>query len=216
MEGKLGTNPWLKMWVKPRETIREIIKFDPKYRLYLLSGIYGFATILHFAQNFSLGATLPWGTILLGALVFSVFVGLLGFLIAGKLIQWTGRWLGGTGSFNQIRAALAWSNVSNIVNILMWFLLIWGFRGQVFLESFAQANFVGAALAVAGTAFLVQTIAAIWGFVMMVKAIGEVQGFSAWKALLNVVIVFVLVAIVIWVLVWLLWWSQGSMHVAIQ
>jgi hypothetical protein len=208
----LETNPWLKMWVKPRETIRGIVKYDPKHRLYLLSGIYGFVTLINISQNFSLGAYLPWGTILLGALVFSVFIGLLGFGIAGKLLQWTGRWIGGKGSFSQIRAALAWSNVTNVVNILMWLLLVWAFRGSVFIESFPETNFVGAALTVALTAFLVQTIAAIWGFILLVKSLGEVQGFSAWKGLLNVVIAFILVTAVVWICVWLLWWMQGSMQ----
>lgn len=208
----LETNPWLKMWVKPRETIRGIVKYDPKHRLYLLSGIYGFVTLINIAQNFSLGAYLPWGTILLGALVFSVFIGLLGFGIAGKILQWTGRWIGGKGSFSQIRAALAWSNVTNLVNIPMWLLLIWAFRGSVFIESFPETNFMGMALTIALTAFLVQTIAAIWGFVLLLKSLGEVQGFSAWKGLLNVVIAFILVTAVVWIFVWLLWWMQGSMQ----
>ncbi|MES2344698.1 MAG: Yip1 family protein [Chlamydiota bacterium] len=215
MAGKLNTNPWLKMWVKPRETIREIIQVDPKYHIYLLSGIYGFATLLHFSQNFSLGAYLPWGAVLLGSLVFSVFIGLIGFGIAGKLIEWTGRLLGGKGSFQQIRAALAWSNVTNIVSILMWLLLVASFRGAVFLESFAESTFVGSALAVVLLAFLVQAVASVWGFVILVKSIGEVQGFSAWKGLLNVVIVFILVAIIVWILAWIFWWSQGSTQLGI-
>lgn len=216
MADKLTRNPWISMWTKPRETIREIVKIDPKKNLYLLSGIYGFSTLLHFSQNFSLGAYLPWPTILLGSLVFSVFIGLLGFLIAGKLIEWTGRWLGGHGSFQQIRAALAWSNVTNVVSILMWLLLIWGFGRNVFLENFAQANFIGAALFVALTAFLVQSVVAIWGFVLLCKSIGEVQGFSAWKGLLNVLIVFILVAIVVWIIVWLLSWAQGSTQIGMM
>lgn len=203
------------MWVAPRETIREIIQVDPKYRLYLLAGVYGFAAILHIAQSFSLGAHLPWGTILLGALVFSVFVGLIGFGIVGKLLQWTGGWIGGKASFQQIRAALAWANVTNVVNILMWFVLIGGFGGFVFFESFAQSNFIGPALWVAGIAFLVQSITAVWGFVILLKALGEVQGFSAWKGLLNVIIVFALVAIISWVLAWIFWSTQAPAQVAI-
>jgi hypothetical protein len=203
------------MWVAPRETIREIVKTDPKYRVYLLAAIYGFATLLHFSQNFSLGAYLPWPTILLGSLVFSVFIGLIGFAIASKLIEWTGRLLGGTGSFQQIRAALAWSNVTNVVSILMWLVLVASFRSAVFLESFAESTFVGSALAIVVGAFLVQAVAAIWGFVILVKSIGEVQGFSAWKGLLNVVIVFVLVAISVWILAWIFLWSHGSTQLGI-
>ena len=46
--------------------------------------------------------------------------------------------------------------------------------------------------------FFVQSIASIWGFVIVLQALGEVQGFSAWKALLNVIIPFGLLLLITW------------------
>jgi len=43
----------------------------------------------------------------------------------------------------------------------------------------------------------------------LLKTLGEVQGFSAWKALLNVVIPLVIVVAAIWLVGWIIWGTSA-------
>src|SRR5271155_3533047 len=103
MGEKLSGNPWLKIWVQPRETIRAIVKTNSKKYFALLSAFYGFPMLLQFSQNLSLGETLPSYAILFIALVLSTFAGMLGITIISWLVHWTGKWIGGEGNFDKIR-----------------------------------------------------------------------------------------------------------------
>ncbi|MFS8563125.1 MAG: YIP1 family protein [Rhabdochlamydiaceae bacterium] len=203
MKEKLPFNPWLKIWVSPRETIRAITASNPKHFFYFLSGVYGFMMLLQIAQDFSLGLqmSLPW--IIGGALVLSVGLGVLVFNIFGGLIYWTGKWIGGKSSFTNIKAAIAWAYVPSVVNAVVWFLLIGVFGTQLFMSTFADTVFVGYQLSIVFFGFLAQIIASVWGFFMGLQTLGEVQGFSAWKALLNVIIPFFMLTMTFWFVSWI-------------
>lgn len=205
----LDGNPWFSIWVRPRSTIREIVKTDPKYRFILLSAIYGFPMLLHMAQNLSLGEKYSTMAIIIGALVLATFVGMIGISIASVLIYWTGRWIGGDSGYYPVRAAVSWSNVPSIVNIMIWIILMATFGNTIFKEDFGMQSFQGTDQIVVFGAFFLELVLSIWSFVILVKGLGEVQGFSAWKGLLNVLIPFFLVAIIIWVLTWLFWVANG-------
>lgn len=204
MAKNLGINPWLKMWVEPRKTIRTIVNFDPKYRFAVLSGIYGFPMMLHIAQNLNLSDYYVTGGILIVALLLSVFAGMLGITITSALLSWTGKWIGGKAPFLNIRAAVGWSNIPNIINIVMWLIMIAHFGGMVFNRNFPQMPFMGGEMLFVLSIFLVQFIMAIWSFVMLLISLSEVQGFSAWKALLNMIIPSVMVIIVVWVVMFIM------------
>jgi hypothetical protein len=199
-ERRLTMNPWLKIWVAPKETIRAIVNFDPAYRFPLLSGIYGLPLLLHAAQTCSLAEGLPLEWIILGALVLAVFAGMLSITIVSALLTWTGRWIGGRGSFKTVRAAVTWSNVPNLVNLFCWIVLMFAFGPFVFYSDFSQMTFVGGALTLVMAIFLIQFIISIWALVILIQSLAEVQGFSGWKALLNVIIPSVMMAGAAWVL----------------
>lgn len=204
MAGKLNVNPWLDIWLEPRATIRAIVNYDPKYRFILLSAIYGLPMALNFAQSSSFIDSIPMWAILLASLVISPFIGALGISVSSLLLTWTGSWIGGKGNFQRVRCAVAWSNVPNAVTIFLWVVLMVVFGDQIFSKAFSEANFVGYQAGVVFIVFLVESIVSIWGFIILLKTLGEVQGFSAWKALLNVVIPLIIVVAAIWVVGWII------------
>lgn len=205
----LGINPWLNIWIRPRNTIKEIVKFNPKYRFVILSAIYGFPMLLHMAQNLSLGEKFTTTEIILGALLLATFVGMLGISIASILIFWTGKWIGGESGYFPVRAAVSWSNVPSIANIVIWIILIANFGNEIFKDEFGMQSFTGGSQILVFGAFFLELALSVWSFVILVKGLGEIQGFSAWKGLLNVLIPFFLVATIIWVLSWLFWVANG-------
>ncbi len=211
MAKSTGTNPWLKIWVEPKKTIRSIVTTNSKHGLVALCVIYGLPLALNLVQSFALVEVIPVWAALIGALVISGFLGIAGISIASWLLSVTGRWIGGKGSFDNVRAAVAWSNVPNFVTILMWVALFGVFGTQVLNRNFSDMQFIGYQ---AGTLFLVmliESIVSVWGFVILLNTLAEVQGFSLWRALLNVIIPFVAVVAIIWGLGWLLS-GMGTIH----
>lgn len=198
MADKLAINPWIKMWTKPKETIRAVVTMDPRYRFLTLCAVYGLPAMLQLAQNMSLGFSYSLVGILLGSLFLSLFAGMIGITIASALLYATGKWIGGAASFIQVRCAVSWSNVTNVGSILLWVALIAAFKNLLFTDAFATASFTQLESTLVFVIFLVQFGLAIWSFVLLVQSLAEVQGFSAWKALLNVVISFGIVIAFFW------------------
>jgi len=208
MATKFTMNPWFGMWVRPREMIRQIIAENPRFRFGILSFLYGLPSLFHVAQNFSLGLHFPLSVILGGAVVLGIVYGLLSLSIMSALIYWTGKWLKGAASYLEIRAAVSWSNVTNIVPVCLWVLLILLCGQGVFDETFMQGFVTSQNAGILFPFFLLQFVVSIWSFVILFQALGEVQKFSAWMALLNVFIPFALVVGGIWVLMGAIWWIQ--------
>ncbi len=213
MGDKLPINPWTGMWVRPRETIRAIIQFNPSYMYPLLCFIYGFPMVLQLAQNFSMGDRFHVAGIIIAALILAIVVGAVMINIASALFLWTGKWIGGTGTFQQIRAAVAWSNMPSVVNIVLWLINIAAFGVRIFRVDFVETTFVGHEMALIFLTSLVQVIVAVWAFVITLKALGEVQGFSAWKALLNILIPLFVIFIGVSILAWLFSMGAGTPQV---
>lgn len=205
---KLSLNPWLSIWVRPRETIRAITATNPNYRFYLLAAIYGFPTGLQLAQSFSVASMVSLPMILIAALILSVFIGWVGITVLSGLLFWTGKWIGGKSSYQNLRAAVAWSNVPNLVDIAIWIVLLSTFGQQLFAQEFAHTPFTGSELTIVTTLFFVQIVAAVWGFILFLKMVSEVQGFSSWRALLNIIIPFVLLFGVMTLFSWVLEWAS--------
>ena len=202
MGQRVSGNPWLSIWTEPRGTIRGIIDTNPKYGFLLLSAVYGLPIAFNIAQSLSFGTAIPLWTILIAALISCIFIGVLGISISAWILLVTGRWIQGKGSFQTIRAAVAWSQVPNFVTIIMWAVLFGVFTSQVFSKGFSETQFIGFEAGIVFIVFLVQTIISIWSFIILLKTLGEVQGFSAWKALLNILIPFIIVLAIIWLVGW--------------
>jgi hypothetical protein len=209
-------NPWVEIWVRPRETIRAIIASSSTYLFPLLCLIYGFPVLLQVAQNLSLGDRFSLGAIVIGALIFAVVPGFVMFNISAGLIYWTGKWIGGVGSFQNIRAAVAWSNVPSLINGVLWIVNMLLFKSRIFTLSFVMMPLSRGEAMVLAVTSLIQLILAVWSLVILVKALGEVQGFSAWKGLLNVLIPFFIIVIGFSLLFWVLGLFTGGPQVNMQ
>lgn len=210
MGTQLSINPWTQMWVRPRETIRAIIQTNPGYMYPLLCFIYGFPMALQLAQNLSLGTRFSTAGIVIGALIVAIILGAVMINIASALFTWTGKWIGGVGTYQQIRAAVAWSNMPSVVNIGIWMINLAVFGGRIFRGDFIETQFVGSELSIIFLTAVVQLVIAVWAFIITLKALGEVQGFSAWKALLNILIPIFVIFIGVSILAWLFTLMTGT------
>lgn len=206
----MSVNPWITIWTKPRETIRAILQYKVGYLFPLLSTIYGFALFLQASQNGSMGAKLPLWGIILGDLVAGFLVGLVVVNIGTALLYWTGRWIGGMGSYKEIRTALAWSYVPQLLNIAVWVLYMAVYGSNLFNADFMTQSFVGKDLAVIFIGSILQLAAVVWAVVILLTALSEVQKFSIWKAIVNVLLPTLIVIAALMVLTWLTMINVGT------
>jgi hypothetical protein len=198
-------NPWLSIWRRPRATIQQIVDTNPEHSVVALAALSGIVQALSNATARDAGDVLGLPVILALVLLLGPFLGLLGVYFGAWLLQWTGRWLGGRATTTQLRASLAWGSVPMIVGgaLLVPALLIAG--RELFTSEKPGLEADPTLWMIVLGLLLLQALAALWSCVTMLKTIGQVQGFSAWRALGNsllpmlifVAIVMAVVAVIV-------------------
>ena len=184
-----SSSPWISMWIQPRRTIRQIVDTDPERHVLLLAAIAGIGEVLNKASTKSTGDHLPLTAILLLAGIVGPIGGVISLYIGGALLRWTGGWIGGRAEAREIRSAIAWAGVLAIWTMILWVpeLLLFG------KEMFTIETPTIDASAVLTTLFWllagIEAILGMWTLVVFLKCLGEVQGFSAWKALGNCLLI---------------------------
>ncbi len=176
-------NPWLSIWVKPRETMRWIVDTDPTRQVVLLAVLGGIAQFLDRAAGRSLGDTLSVSVILIIALFVGSIGGLISLHIGGALLRWTGSWFGGQATSEEVRAAIAWSSVPTIWALLLWIPELMLFEEELFTTATPRIDANPLLLFFLLGFAAVEVVIGIWTIVVFLKCLGEVHRFSAWKAL---------------------------------
>jgi hypothetical protein len=181
-------NPWFTMWIKPRATIQQIVDTNPEHLVLLLAAIAGFSQVLDRASMKGMGDRWEWPIIFIIATIAGPIGGIIGFYIGGALIHWTGKWIGGKASSQDIRAAIAWSAVPIIWALILWIPGLVLFGQELFTTEMPSID-ADPSLALIFLGFAaIEIIVGIWAFVVFLKCLGQVQGFSAWKALGNAIL----------------------------
>lgn len=187
---------FLTMWVRPRHTIRLIVRRNARYAVVPLAAVAGVTSVLATMANRGGGQALSVGGVLVSALVAGPILGLIGIFLGGWLVRLTGRWfLGGRGGPPEVRAALAWAELPSIAALPLWLFATAAFGASLFQES--AAELFGASVVYALFAICVMALR-IWGIALAGAALAEVQGYrSAWKGLLNLLLAVLLVGLIV-------------------
>jgi len=182
-------NPWLSIWTEPRATIQQVVDGDTNMMVLILAPLAGIASAL--TRNSGLaysGLENFLGLVVAGGIGGYVIV-----FLGAYLVRWTGGWLGGTASLSSIRAASVWSSIPAITSAVL-LLLLWVVLSQL----------SGPVAGMEVAAQLMILTLGIWSFVLTCKCLGQVQGFSAWKGLANMLLSLTVVLVpilVIWAVV---------------
>lgn len=184
MNKHLGINPWFSMWIKPRETIAKIVHFNVNYRFGILCYIYGLYYSFQVLQQLSFGKAMGLPMCILIALAAAFPVGYILLNISSFFLFLLGKVIKGKATFKQIRSANFWSTVPNVLIIVLWIILIIAVGGQAFVMGY-EKTLMGAAIYINIGIQLANIVLGLWGFIIFLQALGQVQGFSAWMALLN-------------------------------
>jgi hypothetical protein len=150
-----------------------------------LTALAGFSTGLDNASIGSMGDTFDLVTIFGIVAIVGAIGGIIGLYIGAGLLRWVGMWIGGAASSMNIRAAMAWSNVPIIWALLLWIPELFLFGRELFTSDTPKID-ASESLTYSFIGFgVIEVLVSIWALIIFLKCLGEVQGFSAWKALGN-------------------------------
>jgi hypothetical protein len=174
-------NPWVNLWIRPRETLRLLL--DSKkgeiviiYLAVIEGFLSAFALLTYLWAIYPQKTALNNGYALAALILLGGLLGLIQLYLGGWLYQFTGAWIKGKGTFRELKCAIGWSFypalICNCFAILAYFpYFTMGLR--IFF----------------GTLYV---ILALWSFMIFLNLIAEAHRFSAWRALLNFIIVLAL------------------------
>lgn len=188
-------NPWFSIWMKPRATIQQIVDTNPKRMILVLVVVAGFLEELNRASMRNMGDKLEGPIFFVIAAIAAPIGGLIALYIGSALLRWTGSWIGGQASSVHIRAAVAWSSIPIIWASTLWIPKLALF-GQELFTSVTPRIDANPSLAFFLLGFMaVETTIGIWAFVIFLKCLGQVQNFSAWKTLGNIIVSSLIIVI---------------------
>lgn len=190
-------NPWITIWTKPRKTMRYIINDNPEKYIKLLAVISGITKFLDKASFKNIGDKMPMFGILLLAVFVGSISGLILLYINAALLKWTGKWIGGKGSIEHIRAAVAWGSIPFIMVSIIWIPELILFGKEMFTTSMPNMESSLFLITIFLVFGVIEFIVVVWDFFIMCKCLGEVQGFSAWKGFANYLLVGLILIVTI-------------------
>ncbi len=188
-------NPWLMMFVRPRQTMRQILDGDSTRFVVALAMLGGVLTVLDRASFNGMGDRIAVSTIFAMAIPVGVLAGLIMLYLGGAVIQWTGSWFGGRGTVAEVRAALAWGRMPFYWAGLLWLPYLGFFGGEVFMSDLPSVMAQPWLLFVLINLAVLEVGLGIWGLVTLVLAVAEAHRFPAWNSLGSIVVGMVLVVI---------------------
>ncbi|CAM3112732.1 Yip1 family protein [Filibacter tadaridae] len=187
-------NPWLTIWVRPRETVRYAINTKPMKFAVILALLAGIPQMLDGATSNNLGDSISLPTIFILALIMGPLLGLLSWWIGSGISYIVGTWIGGSGGFDELKMATAISKIPYLLVSLIWLVDIAILGGGMFTEEYDFSRTQIIWLFISG---FVAIVTGIWTFVITIFAIAEAHRFSAWKSLLTMFIPFVAIVLVL-------------------
>jgi hypothetical protein len=203
-----GENPYLTIWIRPRATIRGIVNKNPSFRVLPIASAGGILQAVQVAVLFLAGDQLCVSMILVLCVVLGPPLGLILLYLGAWIVELSCRMLGGQADSREVRAALAWSSVPFLAMTPLYIIRIALVGKELFtFEKPRLLSQPAVAYLLAATA-VPEVVLSIWWLVVTLKALAEVQRFSAWRALGSMllllapfVVLIVIVAIVAYFLV---------------
>jgi hypothetical protein len=176
-------NPWLHLWTQPRACIRQLTSRSYLPTLLALAACAGVVQVLDKASNGNAGESFSLLTIIYIAAALGPIFGIATLYLYSALARLTGKWLGGKAGYSDVLCAFAWSSLPSIPQLLLWLPIVAVSGSDLFTEATPHIDdsiFAASVVTLGGGA---QIVLAVWAVVMLCKCLGEVQGFSAWRAL---------------------------------
>jgi len=189
-------NPFLSVWTKPKETIRQIVETKTIWFAIFIGAIGGIGSLLSGFQDSGISPTLSFGLILVLSFIAGPIIGALSSLITGAFYTWVGRLLGGTGEMKDMIKATAAMYIPLIPMAIVYiiFALVYG---ELFFVAPEPLSYELSSIPTGAYMLLISIslFFGIWSTIIACKGIGIVHNFSSWRGLGTILILAVIVFI---------------------
>jgi hypothetical protein len=202
-------NPFLTIWLRPRATIRAIVNHNPRLYVIVLMMTLGVISTLSRATERNLGDKGSLARILGASLILGPLFGVIQVYLFAWLLRVSGRGLGGRADSQSLRAALAWSTVPLIPTIPIWIGQIVIFGVEMFTSKTPNIDASPSLQAMLFASSAIESVFGLWAWILSLKCVGEVQGFSAWRAFGSMILACLLAAapVLLIVIIFVAMWS---------
>lgn len=201
---KRALNPWFSIWTKPRDTMKEIFISKPK-NVFLLILLGSFVQTLDRASSKNMADSISSPVSLISMVIFGTFVAFLIYYFCYQryLIGW--QKLGGQGTFEKTRYSVAYSYIPYVYSlILVWVPSFFLFGIENFTSETPKME-SSITLTILFLIFaIIDIVIGIWTIIISLKCLGEAHQFSAWKALLTIIISFMIIILPLVIIVFLI------------
>jgi len=196
----LSLNPWTNIWIHPKKTIKEIVAYNPNFRLWVLSTIFGFSSLMYLEQIFSPGLKYSLKAIILFSLLIAPFWGYFVFCFLSFLVHRVGKLMNSKASYSDVRAVASWSCVPYSISSLVWIILIFFFGNDLFKNFPQNTSITEVQMSFVLAALGIKLTMTTWSFFIYIQGLSLIQGFNIPKTILNIVFAMLIVSVIIFLL----------------
>jgi len=202
----LTHSPWITIWYRPRLTIRAINESDPKKDVLLIAILIGLLGIFPGMLLSMLIANVDITFLIIGMVITFIIgpiFGIVWLYVAGAILGLTGMMLGGKGTGEEIRAALAWGNIPTFAMyaVMIPFMLIL-FASMPSIEQLGQPGVAISPLLSLSSCFMMLMIPFfLYSFYFIfLQSLAEANQFSGWRAFGSILLPGIILNCTVWLL----------------
>lgn len=202
---KRALNPWFSIWTKPRDTMKEIFISKPK-NVFLLILLGSLVQTLDRASSKNVADSISSPFSIISIVIFGTFVVFLTYyFLLPALFNWVAKKLGGQGTFEKTRYSVAYSYIPYVYSlILVWLPSFFLFGIENFTSETPKMD-SSITLTILFIIFaIIDVVIGIWTIIISLKCLGEAHQFSAWKALLTIIVSFMIIILPLVIIVFLI------------
>jgi Yip1 domain len=170
------------VWLRPRRVFRELASQPVNGVDYLLGAAQGVVGWLALSREQNAGATSSIAEIFGRALLIGSVAGVASLFLMGAIYARLGSRAGKTSARNQVIHVLAYGGVPMVASLVIWVftaLLI----GEATFEQVPHPDIEGFVALLLRVQFFAYVLLTIWGVVIQVMGLSEIQGLATRKAL---------------------------------
>lgn len=182
---------WKTIWFHPRQTVRNHLeRLKDSMMILIIAWLTGISIALDKSTEKNMGVLEGPQQILASSFFIGGILCILFWYLYSYLLSWTGRWLKGKANASEIRTILSFSFIPIVFSLILWVPRGLVLGDQTFIAEPAFNNSFQAGIYL--SIVILDVILAFWSILSMVICLSELQGFSVWKAILNILIVALL------------------------
>ena len=185
-------NPWTLVWTAPRKAVRSAITHNKSQLAFYLAIIFGITSFFDRAIGNNLGDTFPFWLVLIMTLIGGAIGGLIGWWVLSGLAFFIGKWVGGVGTYEEMKIAVGVSYIPVAITGVLYILDMLILRASLF-KDVEISLFQGLWLLFSAS---IGVVFSFWSIFIVIKGVAEAHRFSSWKALLTLVLPFIILMVI--------------------